>query len=122
LLQRASRLVAQPDVVEADDRRIGEGLEEGDLLVAEGVPLCPPNVYRADRRTLAQEWDAEYRPIAKLPSRGSGFGKLLRVGQDIAHVNGSPLEHATTTDATRYDPDKKAERNRDRAVVSGRPE
>src|SRR5262245_24642234 len=79
-------------------------------------------MYRADRRTLSQEGNAEQRPVAVLPSPGSGFGKLFRLGQDIGRVNGPPLKHATTTDGLRYDPDKKADPNGDRAVVGGRPE
>src|SRR5262245_17081768 len=50
------QLPEQSDVLDRDDRLIGEGLEKGDLLVGEGPDLGAAEQKEADRLSLSQQW------------------------------------------------------------------
>ena len=88
----------QPDVLNGDDSLVGEGVEQSDLFVRERVHLGTPEHYRAHRRSLPQQRNAQYRSPAMLMSQGSAFGKTLHLGLDISHVNSPPLEHGASRD------------------------
>ena len=48
------QFLEQPDVLDGDDRLVGEGFEQLDLLVAERTNLLAPNHNRPDSGSLAQ--------------------------------------------------------------------
>jgi len=49
------QLVEQPRVLDCDDRLIGKGLEQLDLLVRKRSCLWPPDGKRTDRCTLKKQ-------------------------------------------------------------------
>ena len=61
-------LLEQPHVLDGDDRLVGEGLEQLDLLVAERATSVRRMHQRADRVALAQQRHGEHRPDAE-PTR-----------------------------------------------------
>ena len=69
------QLGEQPHVLDGDDRLVGEGLQELDLLVREGPDLRAPDSDRADRpRPRAASGRPSDRPIAGLPRRPWSVG------------------------------------------------
>ena len=112
----------QPDVLNGDDCLIGEGLEQSDLFVRERVHLGAPEHYRAHRRSLPQQWNAQYRSPAMLMSQGLAFGKALHLGLNISHVNSPPLEHRAPRDGPPYDWNEAAHGMGDRTVMGGHPQ
>src|SRR5262245_24175548 len=59
LLQGFTQFVEQPRVLDSDDRLIGEGLGEFDLLIGERFKYRSGEHKRADRSTISQQRDAE---------------------------------------------------------------
>ncbi len=64
LLQRLLRLIEQPHVLDGDDRLVGEGLEQADLLIRERDRLGPSELDGADRDAFADQGHAQYRAEA----------------------------------------------------------
>ena len=56
------QLREQPHVLYRDHRLIGEGLDQGDLILRERMDLTTPQSSHAKQRVLAKERHREYRP------------------------------------------------------------
>src|SRR5215471_16373486 len=70
----------QPHVLDGDDRLVGKGLEEGDLLVGEWTEPQPRDPDRANGATLMQERDGYLASHAALPCDRSGeLDRLLEI-------------------------------------------
>src|SRR5437773_9855996 len=59
------QLFEQPYILDGDDRLIGEGLKERDLLILEGLGLVPAHGCRSDQLLCAQHWDRYLAPRAE---------------------------------------------------------
>ena len=66
----------QPDVLDGDDRLIGEGLQKPDLLVRKRSDFRAPYQNRSDWNTLSQKWCADHGPGAVADSSRFGEWKL----------------------------------------------
>ena len=115
-LERRRRFVEKTDVLDRDDRLVGECREELHLPVGEGAHLIAPHGDHADRLTLAQHRHAEDRPEAA-DTLGLGPG-VFGIRQHVRDVHRPALE--------RRAPDERRATRRDRillhefAVLSGR--
>src|SRR5262249_38864868 len=49
-------LLEQSDILDGDDRLVGEGLQKRNLFLRKRTHLRPANMDRPDRNSLAQEW------------------------------------------------------------------
>src|SRR5262245_11297534 len=97
LLQRLAQLVDQPYVLDRDHRLVGEGLEQGDLPLAEEASLGTAEHDRADRDTFSHQGDAEDRAVALTPRVLARVGKFVPLGLYISDVDGPPVQHRSTT-------------------------
>src|SRR6266436_7903061 len=79
-LQRFLRFVEQPRVLNCDHRLIGEGVQQGNLFVAERVHLEATQRDRSDAFALAQQWNAENRAVALLGECLAGLRELIAFG------------------------------------------
>src|SRR5262249_34793257 len=85
-------------VLDGDDGLVSEGLEQLDLLLAEGLDLGAPYKHRPDERPRPEERDTDDGAEA---SQSLIFGKsILGVGQDIENVNRLALEGDPPDDGT----------------------
>ena len=96
LLQRLFRLVEQPHVLDGDDRLVGEGLEELDLLVGERPHLGPPDGDRPDGLGPAEQRNGEHCPETVGPRKGTALGVFVNLGLQIGDVDRPPVEHRTS--------------------------
>ena len=99
LLERLFRLVEQADVLDGDDRLVGEGLEQGDLFVAESPRVFAKHSDRADGETFPEHRHDQDAPVAegaggRLKVRRPDLGVLL----DVGHVNRRAVEDRTARD------------------------
>ena len=62
LMVASLQLLEQPHVLDRDHRLIGEGLDQGDLILRERMDLTTPQSSHAKQRVLAKERHREYRP------------------------------------------------------------
>jgi hypothetical protein len=99
LLQGLFGLVEQADVLDRDDRLVGEGLEEIRLPVGEGIYFRAPQLDYAQRSTFPDQRDAQNRPMGVL----LGLGELVRLAQEIDDVNGPPFEYRSPPHRPAYD-------------------
>ena len=60
LLQRFLQFLEQPDVLNGDDRLVGEGFEKGNLFVRKRSNFRASNENRSNRNALSQQRRAEY--------------------------------------------------------------
>src|SRR5512145_1599995 len=100
--------IEEAHVLDGDDRLVGEGLEERDLLVGERVDLSASELEDADRRALPQQWNAQKTPMAHAAGDGTGFRKLLDLSLNVRHMNGSTLQHGAPADGAPHDRDAEA--------------
>src|SRR5262245_39897881 len=98
LLQRFSQFVKQACVLDGDDGLGSEGLQQGDLPLAEEASLGTAERDHADRDTFSHQGDAEDRAVALTPRVLAGVGKLVALGLYISDVDGPPVQHRSTTD------------------------
>src|SRR5262252_9231496 len=68
LLQRLFRLVEQPHVLDGDDGLVGEGLEEGDLVVREPATLPASHRDSPDRNVVLKQRYDQHALIARCTS------------------------------------------------------
>src|SRR5262245_53106814 len=81
-------LLEQSHVLDRDDRLVGEGFEELDLLFREGADYSTTNDDDADRLVLAHEGRNEYRSDAEALDLGEAFRKLSSGdGEQIFNMN-----------------------------------
>ena len=88
----------EPHVLDGYYGLIGEGLEQGDLPLAEEASLDTAEHDRADRDTFSYQWDAEDSAVALTPRVLARVGKLVPLGLYISDVDGPPVQHRSTTD------------------------
>src|SRR5262249_19131323 len=77
---------------------VREGLEQGDLPLAEEASLGTAEHDRADRGTFSHQGDTEDRAVALTPRVLARVGKLVPLGLYISDVDGPPVQHRSTTD------------------------
>jgi hypothetical protein len=101
-LERAvqlGQLIEEADVLDGDDRLVGEGLDELSLGGREILHLVPPDPEHADRRPLPQQRRVEQRPVAV-----AVLGRLARrillvgLGRHVVDVHQSPAEERAARD------------------------
>ena len=103
LLERLGQLAVarlqlgeQADVLDRDDRLVGEGLEQRDLLVGERANLLATDEDGADGRAVAEQRHGEDGPVAGTRLEGSADREIRLVdGEHIVDVDGSPLRDRT---------------------------
>src|SRR5262249_48380582 len=79
------QLLEQPDVLDGDDRLVGERAEKLDLRVAERADAGPAERDRTDGPAVAEHRD----PQETAEARGEGgiLHRNLRVGEDVRDVD-----------------------------------
>src|SRR5262249_56913586 len=92
------QLRKETDVLDSDYGLVGEGLEQGDLPLAEEASLGAAEHDRADRDTFSYQRDTEYRAPALAPRVLARLGKLARLGLYVSDVDGPPIQHRSATD------------------------
>src|SRR5215467_8316396 len=85
------QLPEQPHILNGDDRLVGEGLEEGDLLGSEGVDIRAPEPDSPERLSLAQQRNVRDRPQAGNTSADACFWELFCLGLNIGYLHGPAL-------------------------------
>jgi hypothetical protein len=90
-LKRFAQFGEQARVLDGDDRLVSEGLEQGDLPLAEEASLGTAEHDRADRDTFSDQGDAEDRAVALTPRVPARVGKLVPLGLYISDVDGPPV-------------------------------
>src|SRR4030095_2961927 len=73
------KLGEEADVLDGDDGLVGEGLDQGDLLVEEGAHFEPEGGKAPDGNAVAKKGDGEQCPMAEAPLEVTADRKL-RVG------------------------------------------
>src|SRR5215471_5534848 len=86
------QLGEQAHVLDGDHGLVGEGLEEGDLLVGEWIHFSAPEVDDPDCRALPKQWHAQDSPMTEPTGVGTTCGKFCRRGLEIRYVNCLPVE------------------------------
>ena len=77
-----AEFLEQPDVLDGDDRLVGEGFEERDLLVGERINLSPSNIDHPD---------GEYPPAATGGKHGPNPDAIWRASPEILSSNFSKV-------------------------------
>jgi hypothetical protein len=103
LLERLFRLVEQSDILDRDDRLIGEGLRQLDLLVREWAYFDSPHPDDANGNTLPQERRGQHRPSGGTGASRAGhrLRELLGQREQILDVYSSPVTHRPSNHCTR---------------------
>jgi hypothetical protein len=84
----------QPDVLNGDDRLVGEGLEERNLPVAEGTHLLASDKDRPDRHAFTQQGSSQSRPRALSDLRRPRTWELsVDRRRQVMDVDDLPIEH-----------------------------
>src|SRR5262249_28391905 len=91
LAQRPNQIVVtrlqfleQANVLDRDAGLVGEGLEQGNLFVCEGIYLHPAKQERADRHSLPQQRNAQDRSVALGLGMGCRVRKFIRLSLRIS--------------------------------------
>jgi hypothetical protein len=101
-----SQLREEPHILDGDDGLIGEGLQEGDLPLAERPDLGAPDGDRSDGNALPHQGYPEHRAVPHLSRDRASLGELPRLGGQIVHVDGPGLEHGPAVDGSPDDRDR----------------
>ncbi len=91
-------LVEQTNVLDGDHRLVGEGLQQRDLLVAEGPDLGAPDDQDADGFSAAHQWRGCSGPMTGLIGQGLTERKFLRGSLQIVNVHRLAVGKGTTGD------------------------
>src|SRR5262245_5533820 len=84
----------QAHVLNRNDRLIGEGLEERDLLVREGAHLLTSDQDPADSHAFAEQRYREHGPMVEPALEGSANRKFaLALRGEIVDVDGSSVRY-----------------------------
>ena len=81
-------LMEQANVLDGNGTLIGEGRDQGDLLLGEGRDLLPPDREHADRDALSQHRDAQDGPVASQPR---SLVRVAGIGQHVRNVDCATL-------------------------------
>src|SRR5262245_46915346 len=111
------QLLEQPHVLDGDDGLVGEGLKQGDLLVRERIDLGAAELDSTDRFPFTQEGNGQRRAMTELASEGAAFRILLRLGLEISHLYGSPLEDGASPEGSTHHREAKIRGEANRTVV-----
>jgi hypothetical protein len=84
----------QPHVLDGDDRLVGKGLEQCDLLVGEGTRLSLVDVDRADWQAVAQQWDGRDAP--EVSDRCDDLEFVLRICRQVGNLHDLPRQDSAT--------------------------
>ena len=93
-----AEFLEQPHVFDGNDRLVGEGFEQLNLLVGERTRLNSSNEDRAHRRGLPEQRDGKdspgYQPTLTCP--GCGLGKLgIQVRDVCISMNFLPVDYGS---------------------------
>src|SRR5262249_2312837 len=111
------QFLEQPHVLDGDHRLVGKGLQKSDLLGSERTRLDSSNKDRAERCTLAEQWDSQPSPGQKttLTFQRCGLGKFrIQVCNFFINMNllpvgyGSPGDRAPIQGPNRRPPPRKS--------------
>ena len=121
---RVLELLEQPDVLDGDDRLVGEGLEEGDLLVGEGLHLEPPTIMMTPMAlALAQQRRGQHGPVrsSRLRVRAPCSGNSASAAEHVRR-RGSSRRSSTARPVTesRLTRERFADRHGSRACAMSR--
>src|SRR6516225_8154223 len=81
------------DIADGNHRLVGEGLQQCDLLVAEGLNLGTAQRDHADALALAQERHAQDGAMTHPKRHIPAFRELVALGLQIADVNGLSVNY-----------------------------
>src|SRR5262249_10279622 len=84
----------QPHVLDGDRGLVGEGLEQGNLLLGKGTRLSLVGVDRADWQTIAQHWDGQNAP--EVPDPGDDLDIVLRIFRHVGDLHDRPRQDTAT--------------------------
>ena len=104
------QLGEQAHVLDGDDRLVGEGLEERDLLVGEGPDLGSADPDHAERDTVAQERHGERR-LDAVPGRGR-LGVLRQSLREVPDMNRLAVDHRAAHQVSPSQPAHRGHRRR----------
>ena len=83
-------LVEQADISDGDHRLVGKGRDQVDLLLRERLDLRSGQQHGADRRSLAQQRNAEHGAEAA-DTLGFVFG-IFRIGEDVRDLDDAAFQ------------------------------
>src|SRR5438046_5566037 len=86
------QLFEQPYILDGDDRLIGEGLKERDLLIIEGLGFVPAHGCRSDRLPRAQHGDRYLAPRAERLDHLTGQRRHCLLTFDVSDVERLPRQ------------------------------
>ena len=93
--ERLLRLVEQPHILDGDDGLIGEGLQQGDLLVAEGMHSVRRSEITPMLR-LAQQGDAQNCAMSQAARHFLAVRKFVAVGgKQVTHMHRLSVDERT---------------------------
>jgi len=95
---RRLQLGEQPDVLDGDDRLVGEGLEERGLSGGEELRLRTAEADRADPDAGPHQRNREDRGEAQAPGVFSALGKLIPHGLEIEDMDCPTVQHRSAHD------------------------
>ena len=92
-------LVEHAGVLDGDAGLLGEGLDELDLAVREGLDLTAPASDDTDGHAVLEDRNAEVRPVGRRPlEHFQGMWVIVRVVQDIHDVDGPSVDNGPAHD------------------------
>src|SRR5262249_22617667 len=83
----------QPRVLDGNDRLVGEGLEQGDLLLGELSRLGPVDGDHSDRRSVAEHWHPDN---ASKTAEERILARVLRIGEQIRKLDDTSTENSAS--------------------------
>jgi len=98
------QLREQAHVLNRDHCLVGEGLEEGDVLVGERSDFPAPEQQVADCLSVLQQRDSHNGASRVSMGQPEAFRELVGGRQDIRHVDRPTLDYGATADPTGYHP------------------
>src|SRR5262245_27294877 len=85
--------VEQPHVLDCDYRLIGEGLEQSNLSLREGLRLVAAECDRANRNAFSHQRDAKERAEAPASCVFAALGKFGIFALQVSNMNGPAIEN-----------------------------
>src|SRR5262245_3589523 len=104
LLQRLLELGKQSHVFNSDHRLVGEGFEEGDLLIGERSHLGTANHNSSNRNILSEQRRSNYRMSACNLLNVRGVRELrFKLCRQVMYVHCFPVEHSSSSGCSTRD-------------------
>src|SRR5262249_32728591 len=98
LFEGLLRLVEQADVLDGDDRLVGEGLKQCNLSLCKELGFGASNSDSTNGDGFPQERTAENGPVAEAARAGTGLRVFLSLRRQVQNVNRPSLDDATAND------------------------